>query len=86
MHYINDWYEVLNIDIDEIHCYNSMTARDNNQKSFPTAAMLSIHIHYAPSSLPHEYLFFNFWSENLFLKFAYRCLMQNLRSAVHNRS
>jgi len=39
------WYEVLNIDIDEIHCCNNMAARDSNQKSFPTAAMLSIHIH-----------------------------------------
>jgi len=24
-----DWYEVLSFDIDEIHCCNSMTARDN---------------------------------------------------------
>jgi len=40
-----DWYEVLNIDIDEIHCCNNMTARDSSQKPFPTAAMLSIHIH-----------------------------------------
>jgi len=56
MHYINDWYEVLSIDIDEIHCCNNMAAKDSSQKSFPTTAILSIHIHCAPNSLPHEYL------------------------------
>ena len=40
-----DWYEVLNINIDEIHCCNSMAARDSSQKPFPTTAMLNIHIH-----------------------------------------
>jgi len=39
-----NWYEVLSIDIDEIHCCNNMTARDNSQKPFPATAMLSIHI------------------------------------------
>jgi len=39
-----DWYEVLSIDIDEIYCCNSMTARDSSQKPFSPAAMLSIHI------------------------------------------
>jgi len=37
-----DWYEVLSINIDEIHCCNSMAARDSSQKPFPTTAMLSI--------------------------------------------